>query len=179
MPLVILFTLDATHSCPLIFLSCQLVSTLSLLTSWPLAGWLLCRLSMCHHLVVSSHLPLTILSCQLDAASSLVFFQLLCHPLIVSSCRLVVALPLLLSPPSRPLVVPAIFASPSPYHSYHHHHQMLANTIAHHQMLLPLLSTTATPTIECHLYHPSLQQLHSIATIKCQCPPLTIAAVKH
>jgi hypothetical protein len=54
----------------------------------------------------------------------------------------------------------------------------ITNAIKHHQMLLPPSNATTTTTIECHLYCPPLPQLPSIATIKCQHPPLFIATVK-
>ena len=66
-----------------------------------------------HCLIVLLYPPLVVSSCQLVVASSLIVI-LLCHPLVHSSCRLVGALPLLV-PPSHPLVVPAIFASPSSF----------------------------------------------------------------
>jgi hypothetical protein len=45
-------------------------------------------------------------------------------------------------------------------------------------MLLPPSNTTATAVIEHHLYRPPLPQLTSIATVKCQRPPLFITAIK-
>ena len=54
----------------------------------------------------------------------------------------------------------------------------IAHAIERRRMLPPPSNTTATTAIECHLYHLPLPQLPSIATIKCQCPPLFITVVK-
>jgi hypothetical protein len=45
-------------------------------------------------------------------------------------------------------------------------------------MLLPPSNTTATAAIERRLNPPPLPQLPSIATVKLQCPPLSITVVK-
>ena len=119
-----------------------------------------CHVSWMPHLLLFFFTCCAILSLSHHAGWLLRCLSFFCHPRALLSCW-----------PSLPHHHLTIV--------YHHHHQMLANAIAHHQMLPPLLSTTTTPTIECHLYHPSLQQLHSIATVKCQRPPLTNAAVKH
>jgi hypothetical protein len=46
------------------------------------------------------------------------------------------------------------------------------------QTLLPPSNPTVTTVIECNLYYPPLPQLLSIATVKRQCPPSSIDAVK-
>ncbi len=79
------------------------------------AGWLLRRFSLCHPLVLLLHRPLVVLSCQLVLAYPLVVLSLH-RPLILSSRRLVVVLPLIapptsafVAPPSHPLFAPADF----------------------------------------------------------------------
>jgi hypothetical protein len=74
-------------------------------------------------------------------------------------CWLVVALPVF-APPSRPLVL------------------VIAHAIERRRMLLPPSNTTATAAIERRLNPPPLPQLPSIATVKLQCPPLSITVVK-
>ena len=144
LPLVILLL---RH--PLVVLSRRLVA------ASPLEAPPSCRLAvlLCHPLIVSWR--------QLVVTTSLIVLSFCC-PLVLSSCWLVVALPLFV-PPSSPLVVPAIFALPLPCHS---------------PSTTPS-NTTATAAIERHLYCPPLPQLPSIATVKCQCPPSSITAVKH
>jgi len=103
--------------------------------------------------------PLVVSSRQLVVMpSSLVVFSLHC-PLLLSSCWLVVALPVL-APPSCPLVV------------------VQRDAIGRRQTLLLPSNTTATVTIECRLYHPPLPQLPSITTVKHQHAPSSITAVK-
>ena len=71
---------------------------------------------------------------------------------------------------SSTLVVTATFASALP---------CLVFAVERCQMLLPALNLPFTTIIEHHLYCPLLPQLPSIATVKCQCPPSSIAVVKH
>ena len=71
---------------------------------------------------------------------------------------------------SSTLVVTATFASALP---------CLVFAVERRQMLLPALNLPFTAIIEHHLYCPLLPQLPSIATVKCQCPPSSIAVVKH
>jgi hypothetical protein len=121
------------------------------------------------YLFVSSCCPLVVLTCQLVVASSLIVLLLRC-PLVLSSRRLVIVLPLL-APPSCPLIVPAIFALPLPCRSP-------LPTSSNAVERLPPLNATTTAAIERRLYCPPLPQLLSIATVKCQHPPLSIATVK-
>jgi hypothetical protein len=100
--------------------------------------------------------PLVVSLRQLVVMPSSLVVLSLHRPLVLSSCWLVVALPVLV-PPSRPL-----------------------HTIKRSRMLLPPSNTTATAAIERRLYRPPLplSQLPSIATVKRQRPPSSITAVK-
>ena len=111
-------------------------------------------LSSSHRLAVP---PLVVSSHQLVVAPSSLVVISLHRPLVLSSCWLAVALPVL-APPSHPLVVV--------------HRRR-------HRTLLPPSNTTATAAIERRLYRPPLSQLPSIlATVKSQRPPSSITAVK-
>jgi hypothetical protein len=120
------------------------------------AGWLLRRLSTRRPLVVS--LSRHAASQLVVVPSSLVVLSLH-RPLVLSLCWLVVALHVL-APPSCPLVV-----------VHRPCHRTPSNAAA-------ISDTSATTAIERRLYRPPLPQLPSIATVKCQRPPLSIAAVK-
>jgi hypothetical protein len=179
---------------PLIVLLCQLVVTSPLVVlllrpvppSRPLialAGC--CDPSQCAALLSSCCL-VVLPSCRLVAPAC-------CH-IIISHHPLVVT-------PSRPLIVLAgcCIASPCTTHSSSHragwllhslslHHPLVLSSsrpsLPHHslavvcvkcpQMLLPPSNATTTAAIEGYLYCPLLPQLPSIATIKCQHPPLSI-----
>ena len=130
------------------------------------AGWLMCCLSTPCPLVILSRRPLIVSSRQLIVALCL-FVLLLPHTLVLLSCQLVVALPLL-APPSHPLVVLAIFASPSP---------CLVVAVKYPQTLPPPSNTTAIAAIEHYLYRPPPPQLPFIA-VNHQHKPLSIAAIK-
>jgi hypothetical protein len=55
----------------------------------------------------------------------------------------------------------------------------IADAIERHRTLMPPSNTTTTAAIERRLYRPPpLPHLQSIATVKFQCPPSSIAAVK-
>ena len=141
-----------------------LIAPCATLSSSLRAGWLLRRLSTRRPLVVLSSCrlvvpPLVVLLCQLVVASSSLVILLLHRPLILSLCWLVVALHVL-APPSRPLIV-----------VHRRRHQTPSNAAA-------ILNTSAIAAIEHRLYHPPLPQLPSIATVKRQRPPSSIAAVK-
>jgi hypothetical protein len=141
-----------------------LVAPRAALSSSLRAGWLLHCLSTRRPLVVSSsrHLvvpPLVVLSHQLVVAPSSLVILSLHRPLVISSYWLVVALHVL-APPSRPLVV-----------VHRRRHQTPSNAAA-------ISNKSATAAIERRLYRPPLPQLPSIATVKRQRPPSSIAAVK-
>jgi hypothetical protein len=85
-----------------------------------------------------------------------------------AGCRAIISRRPLVAPPSRPLIVLASLLC------------RLSLRRPCRQTLLPPLDTTATVTIKRRLYRPPLPQLPAItiATVKCQRPPLSIAAVK-
>jgi hypothetical protein len=145
---------------------CPLVAPCTTLSSSHRTGWLLRPLSMRRPLVILlpccaallsscstsllSHHHLSS-SSRCDALSSshragwLLHSLSLHHPLVLSSSR-----------PSLP------------------HHSLAVVCVKCPQMLLPPSNATTTAAIEGYLYCPLLPQLPSIATIKCQHPPLSI-----
>ena len=121
-----------------------------------------CVASQCTALLLSRHLvvpPLVFSSRQLVVVPSSLVILLLHCPLVLSLSWLVVDLHVL-APPSCHLIL-----------VHRRHHQTPFNAAE-------ILNTSATTAIERRLYRPPLPQLPSITTVKCQCPPSSINAVK-
>ena len=157
-------------ACRCITSPCPLSAPHTALSSSRHAGWLFRRLLMCHPLVIlsSCHLvvpPLIVSLRQLVVAPSSLVVLLLHRPLVLSSCWLVVALPVL-APPSHPLVVvhrprhrtPSNAAAAIEHHCHRRHRTpSLSSTAAtaavhrHHQTPIPTFvhhrCQTLTPTI--------------------------------
>jgi hypothetical protein len=140
---------------------CPLVVPRAALSTPLCAGWLLRHLSTRRPLVVSlsRHAASRCLVAPAGCRAIISSVLSLHRPLVLSLCWLVVALHVL-APPSCPLVV-----------VHRPCHRTPSNAAA-------ISDTSATTAIECRLYRPPLPQLPSIATVKCQRPPLSIAAVK-
>ena len=118
-----------------------------------------------HRLFVSFCHPLLVLSRQLNVASSLIVLSL-CRSLVLSSCRLVVAFPLI-APPLILLSCQPSFTSPSPCHSPS---PMPSNTVTvkcchRHRTPPPLPQLNAVSIVHC----PPLPRQSSITTVKNQC----------
>jgi hypothetical protein len=134
LPFFCCVTLSSSRRASLLSHQLSPSSCCATLSSSRRAGWLLHRLLMHHPFFISSSssCPLIVSSsCRAPLLSSCHARRQLVVPLVLSSCRLVVALPLL-APPSHPLVMPAILASPSPCRS---------------------LSLTPSNSVECCLCH--------------------------
>ena len=98
------------------------------------------------------------------------------HSLVApAGCRNISRRPLV-APPSCPLIMPAGCCVASSCTSLS---SSIDNAIKHFQMLLSPSNATVTAAIERHLSCPPLPQLPSIATVKCQRPPSSVAAIKH
>jgi hypothetical protein len=155
-----LFSLATTLSCVLLHLSVlSVASTRDLLRPTSLAfASVIPRFppSAFHRAVITSSSLIILSLCNLLASRPLIVLAGCC---VASPCTAL----------SSTLVVTATFASASP---------CLAFAIKRRQTLLPTSNTPTTTTIERHLYCPLLPQLPSIATVKCQRPPLSIAVIK-